>query len=75
MRMACFLGAGRAVCRVEAVVGLGGWDGLAEDEERAGVRPGTPILLSPDCQIDGRLARFLVRSSFARLEQETKRTM
>ena len=52
---------------------LGGWDGLAEDEERAGVRPGTPILLSPDCQIDGRLARFLVRSSFARLEQETKR--
>ncbi|WP_345042565.1 hypothetical protein [Arthrobacter methylotrophus] len=29
---------------------LGGWDGLAEDEERAGVRPGTPILLSPDCQ-------------------------
>lgn len=52
---------------------LGGWHGLAEDEERAGVRPGTPILLSPDCQIDGRLARFLVRSSFARLEQETKR--
>lgn len=52
---------------------LGGWEGLAEDEERAGVRSGTPILLSPDCQIDGRLARFLVRSSFARLEQETKR--
>ncbi|WP_415853484.1 tyrosine-type recombinase/integrase [Sinomonas sp. G460-2] len=49
------------------------WDELEEYEARSGVRPGTPIMLSPNWQVDGRLARFLVRSSFGRLEQETKR--
>ncbi|MEU9044612.1 site-specific integrase [Kitasatospora sp. NPDC048343] len=52
---------------------LGGWEDLEERESRAGIRPGTPILLSPSRQIDGRLSQFLARSSFARLEPETKR--
>ncbi|MEV0476168.1 hypothetical protein [Streptomyces prunicolor] len=30
-------------------------------------------MLSPNCQIDGRLSHFLARSSFARLDPETKR--
>ncbi|WP_226966648.1 site-specific integrase [Streptomyces phaeolivaceus] len=52
---------------------LGGWEDLEERETRAGIRPGTPILLSPNCQVDGRLSQFLARSSFSRLEPESKR--
>ncbi|MFG3405591.1 site-specific integrase [Streptomyces sp. NPDC048142] len=53
---------------------LCGWEDLEEREIRAGIRPGTPILLSPNCQIDGRLSQFLARSSFSRLEPESKRS-
>lgn len=49
------------------------WEGLQDREMRSGVRAGSPILLSPECGVDGRLARFMVRSSFSRLSQETKR--
>lgn len=55
------------------VPALGDWEDLEAREVRAGIRPGTPILLSPNCQIDGRLSHFLTRSSFARLDPETKR--
>ncbi|MEU1090086.1 site-specific integrase [Streptomyces sp. NPDC005892] len=46
---------------------------LAVREDRVGIHPGDPILLSPDCRIDEVLSHYLCRSSFARLAQETKR--
>ncbi|MFJ2865926.1 hypothetical protein [Kitasatospora sp. NPDC087314] len=52
---------------------LEGWEDLAEREERSGIHPGDPILLSPDYRIDEVLSLYLCRSSFARLEPETKR--
>ncbi|MFE1895214.1 site-specific integrase [Streptomyces yangpuensis] len=52
---------------------LKGLEDLAEREERAGIHVGDPILLSPDCRIDGVLSLYLCRSSFARLAPETKR--
>ncbi|MEW2068294.1 site-specific integrase [Streptomyces sp. NPDC007346] len=52
---------------------LAGWENLAVREERVGVHPGDPILLSPDYRIDEVLSRYLCRSSFARLAPETKR--
>ncbi|MFJ5548621.1 site-specific integrase [Streptomyces sp. NPDC093225] len=52
---------------------LSGWENLAEREDRVGIHPGDPILLSPDYRIDEGLSRYLCRSSFARLAQETKR--
>ncbi|MFF1691246.1 MULTISPECIES: site-specific integrase [unclassified Streptomyces] len=52
---------------------LAGWEDLAEREERVGIHPGDPILLSPDYRIDDVLSRYLCRSSFARLAPETKR--
>ncbi|MEV6497871.1 hypothetical protein [Streptomyces prunicolor] len=56
------------------VPALGDWEDLEEREARAGIRPGTPILLSPNCRIGGRLSHFLARSFFARLDPETKRS-
>ncbi|MGC5364249.1 integrase [Streptomyces sp. DT24] len=52
---------------------LAGWKDLAEREDRVGIHPGDPILLSPDYRIDEALSRYLCRSSFARLAPETKR--
>ncbi|MFF5787893.1 hypothetical protein ACFY8P_23360 [Streptomyces sp. NPDC012693] len=52
---------------------LVGWEDLVIREERVGIHPGDPILLSPDYRIDEVLSRYLCRSSFARLAPETKR--
>ncbi|WP_308406499.1 site-specific integrase [Streptomyces sp. AC602_WCS936] len=52
---------------------LGGWEDLGAREDRVGIHPGDPILLSPDWRVDEVLSRYLCRSSFARLAQETKR--
>jgi site-specific recombinase XerD len=52
---------------------LADWTDLPEREERTGIHPGDPILLSPDCRIDELLGAYLCRSSFVRLEPETKR--
>ncbi|MGW1055265.1 hypothetical protein [Streptomyces sp. NPDC002521] len=52
---------------------LAGWGDLAVREDRVGIHPGDPILLSPDYRIDEVLSRYLRRSSFTRLAQETKR--
>ncbi|MEU1288315.1 site-specific integrase [Kitasatospora sp. NPDC005856] len=56
----------------DRVPALAGWENLAEREERAGIHPGSPILLSPDHRIDEALSTFLCRSSFARLAPTTK---
>ncbi|MEV5700755.1 site-specific integrase [Streptomyces anthocyanicus] len=37
------------------------------------IRPGDPIMLSPDYGVDPVLSRYLCRSGFSRLGQETKR--
>ncbi|MFD8474891.1 tyrosine-type recombinase/integrase [Streptomyces globisporus] len=52
---------------------LAGWEDLAVREDRVGIHPGDPILLSPDFRIDEVLSWYLCRSSFARLAPETKR--
>lgn len=52
---------------------LAGWGDLVQREARTGIHPGDPILLSPDYEIDPVLSHFLCRTSFARLERETKR--
>lgn len=65
--------AGGSVASTARLSALTGREDFAGEEMLAGARPGTPIMLSPGHQVDGRLARFMVRSSFARLEQETKR--
>lgn len=52
---------------------LTGWDDLHSREERAGVHPGDPIMLSPDYRVDELLSEYLSRSSFVLLEHETKR--
>ncbi|WP_239965388.1 site-specific integrase [Streptomyces sp. CBG9] len=52
---------------------LAWWKDLAAREDRVGIHPGDPILLSPDYQIDEVLSRYFCRSSFARLAPETKR--
>ncbi|MGW2710425.1 hypothetical protein ACWC4J_15735 [Streptomyces sp. NPDC001356] len=52
---------------------LAGWEDLAVREDRVGIHPEDPILVSPDYRIDEALSRYLCRSSFARLAQETKR--
>ncbi|WP_369191556.1 site-specific integrase [Streptomyces sp. R08] len=52
---------------------LAGWEDLAVREDRVGIHPGDPILLSPDYRIDEVLSRYPCRSSFVRLAQETKR--
>ncbi|MFH8411204.1 hypothetical protein ACH4FX_41510 [Streptomyces sp. NPDC018019] len=52
---------------------LAGWGDLAEREERFGIHPGDPILLSPDYRGDGVMGLYLCRSSFSRLEHESKR--
>lgn len=52
---------------------LAGWKDLGEREDRVGIHPGDPILLSPDYRIDEALGRYLCRSSFARLAHEAKR--
>ncbi len=51
---------------------LAGYSDLAEREERVGIHPGDPILLSPDYRIDEVLSLFLCRSSFVRLADSTK---
>jgi site-specific recombinase XerD len=57
----------------DRVPALAGWADLAEREDRVGIHPGDPILLSPDYRVDEMLSRYLCRSSFARLAPETKR--
>jgi site-specific recombinase XerD len=57
----------------ERVPILAGLENLAEREDRTGIHPGDPIMLSPDCRIDELLSLFFCRSSFARLAAETKR--
>lgn len=52
---------------------LAGWEDLAVREDRVGIHPGDPILLSPDYRIDAVLSTYLCRSSFVRLARETKR--
>jgi hypothetical protein len=52
---------------------LAEWEDLAVREDRVGIHPGDPILLSPDFRIDEVLSWYLCRSSFARLAPETKR--
>ncbi|WP_332436924.1 hypothetical protein [Streptomyces sp. P9-A4] len=52
---------------------LTGWEDPAACEDRVGIHPGDPILLSPDHRIDEVLSRYLCRSSFARPAPETKR--
>ncbi|MGW2937919.1 site-specific integrase [Streptomyces sp. NPDC001156] len=56
--------------RVQALAGL---EDLADREDRLGIHPGDPILLSPDCRIDELLSLYLCRSGFAKLAPETKR--
>ncbi|GAA3516950.1 site-specific integrase [Streptosporangium album] len=58
----------------ERVPVLAGWEDLAEREERTGIHPGDPIMLSPDCRIDELLSLFFCRSAFARLAMGTKRS-
>lgn len=41
---------------------LAEWENLAEREERVGIHPGDPILLSPDYRVDQVLSRYLCRS-------------
>ncbi|WP_393087206.1 site-specific integrase [Streptomyces sp. LN704] len=57
----------------DRVPDLAGWQDSAGREDRVGIHPGDPILLSPDYGIDEVLSRYLCRSSFARLAPETKR--
>ncbi|MFC8829469.1 integrase [Streptomyces sp. NPDC057137] len=52
---------------------LASWEDLVQREDRTGIHPGDPILLSPDYEIDPILSHFLCRTSFARLKPETKR--
>ncbi|WP_435613475.1 hypothetical protein [Streptomyces sp. bgisy159] len=63
----------KRVVEPDRVPELADWTDLSEREERMGIHPGDPILLSPDCRIDELLGTYLCRSSFARLEPETKR--
>lgn len=53
---------------------LEGWGDLAEAEESLGIDPGDPFMSDPDHRVDARLSRYLGRSSFASLAQETKRS-
>ncbi|MFF0405653.1 site-specific integrase [[Kitasatospora] papulosa] len=46
---------------------------LAGREDRLGIHPGDPIMLSPDFRIDELLSLYLCRSGFAKLAPETKR--
>jgi site-specific recombinase XerD len=52
---------------------LAGLEDLAAREERTGIHPGDPIMLSPDCRVEELLSLFFCRSAFARLAPETKR--
>lgn len=63
----------RRVVAPERVPVLAGWEDLAEREERTGIHPGDPIMLSPDHRIDEILSLYFCRSAFARLAAETKR--
>ncbi len=44
---------------------------LSKRENRLGIHPGNPILLSPDYRIDELLSLYLCRSGFAKLAPET----
>ncbi|MEU6591772.1 site-specific integrase [Streptomyces sp. NPDC046881] len=46
---------------------------LVDREDRLGLHPGDPIMLSPDYRIDELLSLCLCRSGFARLEPGTRR--
>ncbi|MGJ5828055.1 site-specific integrase [Streptomyces ossamyceticus] len=62
----------RPVAVPDGVPVLAGFGDLAEREERVGIHPGDPILLSPDYRIDELLCLYLCRSSFVRLMDSTK---
>ncbi|MFE6869587.1 site-specific integrase [Kitasatospora sp. NPDC057692] len=52
---------------------LRGWECLGEREASSGVRPGDPIFLSPDYQVDPLLSRYVQSRVFRFYEVETKR--
>ena len=52
---------------------LAGWDDLALRENRAGIKPGDPILLSPDYRVDPLLSSYVQSAAFRRYTAETRR--
>ncbi|WP_328447273.1 hypothetical protein OG780_11440 [Streptomyces sp. NBC_00386] len=49
------------------------WNDLAEREALAGVRPGDPILLTPDYRVDELIGLYVRSAPFSRYTRETKR--
>jgi len=52
---------------------LAGWEDLPEREDRAGVRAGDPIFLSPDYRVDPLLSLYVQSPVFRRYTAETRR--
>ena len=52
---------------------LAGWDDLPLRENRAGIRAGDPILLSPDYRVDPLLSLYFQSAAFRRYTAETRR--
>jgi hypothetical protein len=52
---------------------LAGWEDLPGREDRAGVRAGDPIFLSPDYRVDPLLSLYVQSSVFRRYTAETRR--
>lgn len=63
----------RRLVQTDRMPVLTGLEDLSEREDRLGIHPGDPILLSPDYRIDELLSLYLCRSGFAKLAPETKR--
>lgn len=52
---------------------LAGWDDLGSREAASGIRPGDPIFLSPDYEVDPVLSLYVQSRAFRFYETETKR--
>ena len=52
---------------------LPGWKDLSAREKEVGVRPGDPVLLSPDHRVDALLSLYFQSSKFRRYRTETRR--
>lgn len=72
-QVACVLGSQDGAERVATRARVGGVADPAEREESTGIRPGDPILLSPDYRVDELLSLYTHSSPFRGYTRETKR--
>ena len=52
---------------------LPGWKDLSAREKEVGVRPGDPVLMSPDHRVDALLSLYFQSAKFRRYRAETRR--